>query len=114
MSTPFPSNTTGDITSTADFGTTTIPFDISGATTTDMGLTLTTSTWDPADAESFKTEWRKLRSEFLKILLSDNYFPIKHFSMKREMDMKTKETTVHLQISFIPDRDPKKGVRRTV
>jgi len=101
---------TGNIATSGDFGLLTTAANTTG--TADLGIT--TTTFDPADSESFKTEWRKLRSEFLKILLGDNYFPIKHFSMRREMDMQTKETTVHLQISFIPAKEPKKGVRRTV
>jgi len=73
-----------------------------------------TATIDYVNSEAFNTEWRKLRSEFLKILLRDDSYPIKHFSMRREMDPKTKETTVHLQISFLPSKEPKKGPRRTV
>ncbi len=99
-------------------GTTTdLQFD-TGATTLGTGALAFTSSgsssWSYEDQEAFETEWKKFRSEFLQILLRDEHLPIKHFTMRREMDMKTKETTVHLQISFVPHKSPKKGVRSTV
>lgn len=100
-------------TSTDLTGATTGTLDFSGGATSGI-TTFTGSSVEYIDYASFIREWKKFRSEFLPIILKDSDSPITHFTMKREMNPKTKEIIVHLQISYRPEPEPKKGVRRTV
>jgi len=88
--------------------------DLTGATTGTLDFT-TTSTWIPEDKEAFLTEWKKLRKEFLPLLLKDDYYAIKNMKQVRVMDSKTKITSVILTIEYTPKKDdPEKKVRTTL
>jgi len=98
-------------------GTTTIDIpDYTGATTVAYPGAITytggSAYIDPVDRDAFIEEWKKLRKDFLGILLKENPNLVKAFKMTRDMQA-DKRTLVKIEIEYYPEV-PKDKIRTTL
>ena len=88
-----------------DYPATTFPTTQGLTFQTTSASALACTSYPNPDIEAFLTEWKKLRLEFLPILLRDDvYYQIKRMMQTRTMNAETKETEmflIHYQKSFL-------------